>query len=99
MISLCLLEGVTDFEEENENSNKVFIFLITLLLIMTNIVLAEERDEGYFTIKDKENGEIIFETARYVYVGDEYLNEDNKLYRVIEIEQDTGLQNLLKKSI
>ncbi len=64
---------------------------------MTNIVLAEERDEGYFTIKDKETGEIIFETARYVYVGDEYLNEDNKLYRVIEIEQDTGFAEFVEE--
>ena len=39
----------------------------------------------------------MFETARYVYGGDEYLNEDNKLYRVIEIEQDTGFAEFVEE--
>lgn len=80
-----------------KTKNKVFIFLITIILLFTNISLAEERDDGFFTVKDKETGEIIFAISRYINIGDEYLNEGNKLYRVIEIEQDTGFAEFVEE--
>ncbi|HHY14030.1 MAG TPA: stage II sporulation protein P [Thermoanaerobacterales bacterium] len=76
--------------------NKIFLFLIIIIIISSNIVLAEERDDGYYTIKDKETDEKIFATARYVHIGDEYLNEDNKLYRITEIKEDIGYAELIE---
>lgn len=44
----------------------------------------------YFTMVGPEDL-IIVETARHIYMGDEYLAADNILYRVTEIDQDNNI--------
>lgn len=47
----------------------------------------ERVDGGYYTILDSE-GKILDKTVRRVYPGDQFISEDNKLYRVTKVEGD-----------
>jgi len=44
-------------------------------------------------------GEIIMQTGRIIYEGDEYLTADNKLYRVIEIKDDIAYTELVEANV
>lgn len=66
-------------------------FILIILLMLSNIVLADdwyEGEEGYFTIYDQGTNEVLFMTARSVSDGDEYISGDNKLYKIIKIEDN-----------
>jgi stage II sporulation protein P len=92
-----IVRRVIEKMDRIKNIIQGFLILTLILCFIPNNVLAEERDDGYFTIKDKKTGEIIFQTSRYVYIGDEYLNENNKLYRVISIDGDEGLAEFVEE--
>jgi stage II sporulation protein P len=47
----------------------------------------EERSDGYFSFLDPE-GNVFFQTALRVSLGDEFITENNKHYRVTQIEDD-----------
>ncbi len=44
-------------------------------------------------------GEVIMETGRRIYVGDEYLTADNQLYRVTGIEDNQAITELIDASV
>ncbi|MDR7402931.1 MAG: stage II sporulation protein P [Armatimonadota bacterium] len=48
---------------------------------------GERDDGGYYTIVD-ERGTVLDKTARHVYVGDEFIAEDNSQYRVTRVSGD-----------
>ncbi|MGM0501476.1 MAG: stage II sporulation protein P [Bacillota bacterium] len=74
--------------------NKKVLFIIPVLiiifnlLIMPNLLAAEGKD--YFTVVDEEN-QTIFETSMKVTVGDYYINESNKQYKVMKIKGNKGI--------
>lgn len=60
-------------------------------------VLATERTDGrYYTIYD-ENRNIIHQTADRLYVGDEYITNNNLRYRIIKIEGDSAYARFVGK--
>lgn len=69
--------------------NKISLFLIFLLLIVSiPTVYADDwyKEYGtYYKVYDAENNELLFETAREVSRGDQYLSGDNKMYRVVRV--------------
>lgn len=71
--------------------------LILLLITLSLPVGAErERDDGYFTLVDKE-GRTICRTAHEVKKGDQYLSAENKLYEVEEVKEDTAHLRLVRQ--
>lgn len=53
-----------------------------------SVVLADANDElssGYITVIDEENT-LIFQTGLTIHAGDQYINEDNKLYEITVVE-------------
>jgi stage II sporulation protein P len=72
-------------------------FLIILLIFASSGVAAEdffelkeldERTDGFYIMKDLQTGKTIMRTARIIHPGDEYINIENKLYRVERLEGD-----------
>ncbi|NPV26323.1 MAG: stage II sporulation protein P [Firmicutes bacterium] len=54
-----------------------------------------ERDDGrYYTVIDS-RGRVLMETALPVFVGDEYIAEDNRHYRITQIQGDTAQAELI----
>ncbi len=46
-----------------------------------------EMDEGYFNLVDEE-GNVLLKTGRILSVGNKFLNEDNELYKVVEVVEN-----------
>lgn len=76
--------------------NKIKVVAVILLVIVfsitsSTVVMAhKERPIGqHFTLVDEDNN-IIHQTSMEVYVGDEYISEDNSRYEVVEIVGDTA---------
>ncbi|NLX91001.1 MAG: hypothetical protein GXZ07_05360 [Firmicutes bacterium] len=70
-----------------------FLAMPTIFNCGGNVLKAQNyREEmgelkgGFFTMKNMENGETIMRTARIINTGDEYIDSENDLYRVINIE-------------
>lgn len=84
-----------------------FLFAAMLLffpILGSNILKAQEyQDEmdelasEFFTMKNLETGETIMKTARIINPGDEYINAENNLYRVINIEGNIAWARHQKK--
>lgn len=74
-----------------------FIGLIALVLgSISGIAFAENELNGkYFTLKDQ-RGLVITRTAHQVFMGDEYLNSRNQLYKVVKIQNNTALVKLVR---
>ncbi|HOA35785.1 MAG TPA: stage II sporulation protein P [Bacillota bacterium] len=51
--------------------------------------LSESRD-GYYTMKDLKDGSPVLRTARILHPGDEYIDEANRYYRVVRLEEKTA---------
>lgn len=69
------------------------LFFSVLIALYPSIVLGAEHDElslGHITVTD-ERGETIFETGRQVHIGDEYINEDNRLYEIVSVDKTRAL--------
>lgn len=69
--------------------NKLHILLI-IAIIFTAISGAYADDwygqyGDYYKVYNTENNDLLFETAREVSRGDQYLSEDNKMYRVVRV--------------
>lgn len=66
---------------------KVCLLLILLASYAVTAAGAEHEElpSGYMTIVD-EKGDVIFETGRQVHVGDEFINEDNRLYEIVSVD-------------
>lgn len=94
-------------------SRKLFKSIVCLLAVLWLILLIitpgteaaelpdilDERSpkEGYYSMKDLETEEVIMKTARLVHIDDEYINQDNILYRVERLEGDTAWARNLGK--
>lgn len=81
-------------------SKKIVVASLLLILIILGPVFgvyAKERDDGYYTVFDEKNNDKIFTTARNIYVGDKYLNEENNLFKIVKVKGDKGYARLEKK--
>lgn len=69
--------------------NRICLYLAIIVLVMTRpIAYADDWYEeygNYYKVYDVEKNEILFETARDVSRGDQYLSSDNKMYRIIRV--------------
>ncbi len=50
-----------------------------------------ERTEGYYTMVDREDRSVLLRTARILQVGSEFIDSENRRFRVAAIEDDTAL--------
>lgn len=74
------------------------LFIFIVLLLLSSFTFAandyfelselDERSDGFYVMKDLQTEAIIMRTARIIHPGDEYINSENKLYRVEKIEGD-----------
>jgi stage II sporulation protein P len=76
-----------------------FSLVVVNLLMMScvsNVFAENELSGKYMTLKDS-RGRMISATAHKIVIGDEYLNSENHLYRVIKVHGDTAIVKLVKK--
>ncbi len=75
----------------------LFIFLLIPLVLVTNTAFAEMELSGkYMTLRD-EHGKVITSTAHQIVVGDEYLDSQNNLYRVVKVRGNLATVKLVRK--
>ncbi len=75
----------------------LIIFLLIPLLLVTNTAFAEMELSGkYMTLRD-EQGKVITSTAHQIVVGDEYLDSQNDLYRVVKVHDNLATVKLVRK--
>ncbi len=67
------------------------------LLFSVNTTAEIELNGKYMTLQDY-RGHIITQTGHRVVVGDEYLNSDNHLYRVVQIKNEIAVVKLVKQN-
>lgn len=46
-----------------------------------------ESSDGYYTMKNRKDNSVILRTARILHPGDQYMNQDNRHFRVVMIEE------------
>ncbi len=56
----------------------------------------DERQEGYFVVKNEADERIILTTARILHIGDEYIDTSNLHYRIVRITDDIAWARLVK---
>ncbi|MGI5876085.1 MAG: stage II sporulation protein P [Dethiobacteria bacterium] len=87
LISAVLIFGTYSLSAKAEN-NKLNFF---------DLHNPDEKHEGFFSMQDLATGDTVMRTARIMHVGDEYINQENYLFRVERIEGDIAwAQNLGK---
>ncbi len=73
------------------------IFLLIPLLAITNTAFAEMELSGkYMTLRD-EHGKVITSTAHQIVAGDQYLDSQNNLYRVVKVHDNLATVKLVRK--
>lgn len=72
--------------EMRKKNNIVLFIIMAVLLLSPSTVQGDDwyKDEGGYFIVYDENDEELFVAAREIFIGDEYLSEDNKLYRIVK---------------
>lgn len=77
-------------KKSSKGKNVARAIIVALILsLMCSVAFAEdEREDGYFTVYEKGTNKKIFSTARVLHVGDQYLNEENILYEIVEVSGD-----------
>lgn len=66
---------------------------IALIINCSALVLAAEHDElpsGYMSVVN-ESGAVIYETGRRVHPGDEFIDEENRLYEILSVDDSRAL--------
>ncbi len=74
---------------------------LTALLVLTgqltgaaadffDLFNPSESSEGYFTVRDRQDRSVVLRTARILHQGDRYIDEDNRHFRVVEIDGQTA---------
>lgn len=58
----------------------------------------EHNPNRVFSMVD-EDGNVIMRTARQIVVGDEYINMENNYYRVVSVEGETAVAQLIEKIV
>ncbi|KAB3538563.1 stage II sporulation protein P [Alkaliphilus pronyensis] len=72
--------------------NKKIICLLSMILIAMSLQLSYGDDwyhdyGDYYKVFNVKNGDKLFDTAREVTKGDQYLSEDNKMYKVVRVNE------------
>lgn len=85
------------------------LVLLCSLFAMTAAAQPAQSPEDLFDVFEHNSGKIytmvddednvIMRTARRIVVGDEYINMENNYYRVISVEGDTAVAQLLEKIV
>lgn len=79
---------------------KRWVLILTIMILaligVGNARAEMELDGKYVTLKDNK-GKIIARTAHQVSIGDEYLNSDNQLYRVVRVKGEVATVRLVRK--
>lgn len=73
------------------NKNVIPLLVAVMLFFPLSWARADDwygSSEGYFTVQD-EYGQILFRIASVVYIDDEYISEDNKRYRIAEVDEES----------
>ncbi|TDX52902.1 stage II sporulation protein P [Orenia marismortui] len=76
--------------------NKRTILVLSLLFLVFNLIFtpmsfAKDKKDNYFSVVAESTGEVIFETAMAVNLGDYYINEQNKKYKVVKVDGKKGV--------
>lgn len=95
--------------------NKFFSLKLALLLVLSvsmlfmtaasevpdleDILDHFEHSSGKIYSMVDEDGNLIMRTARQIVVGDEYINRDNNYYRVVSVEGETAVAELLEQIV
>lgn len=71
--------------------NKLNLWLVFLLIISSiSTVHADDwyvEYGSYYEVYNRENNKLLFQTAREVSKGDQYISSDNKMYHVVRVNQ------------
>jgi stage II sporulation protein P len=70
--------------------------LLIVILASATTFAHQERADGYYSFLDPK-GQVIFQTALEVSIGDEFIAEDNSHYRVTRLEKDKAYCEYLGK--
>ncbi len=76
-----------------KKGSKLLIIIAVLLFAISNLpktVLADdwyEDDEGYFTLYDEDNNELMVRAGE-MFLDDEYISEDNKHYSITKVDKE-----------
>ncbi|HPU00327.1 MAG: stage II sporulation protein P [Firmicutes bacterium] len=57
-----------------------------------------ESIDGYYTMKDLKDGSPVLRTARILHVGDEFIDEQNRHFRVVKLEEKTAWAEQVESS-
>ncbi len=49
-----------------------------------------ESSDGYYTMKDRKDNTVVLRTARILHPGDEYIDAENRHFRVVMLEEKTA---------
>ena len=55
-----------------------------------------ESSDGYYTMKDRKDSSVILRTARILHPGDEYIDQANRHFRVVMLEEKTAWVEQIK---
>ncbi len=66
----------------------LLVFFLVLCQASGALAVHEEREPGHHITLVDENNNVIHRTGMQVYVGDEYISEDNSRYKVVEMIGD-----------
>lgn len=81
---------------------KSVAFLLSALLVLSvpltgaaalnffDLLNLSESSESYYTVKDRRDRSVILRTARILHLGDTYIDEGNRHFRVVELEGQTA---------
>ncbi|ARE87966.1 stage II sporulation protein P [Clostridium formicaceticum] len=77
--------------------NRLSLCLVIILILMVFSVPVVHGDDWYgeygkyYRVYDAENNQLLFETAREVSRGDQYLSGDNKMYHIVRVNTKSHL--------
>jgi len=75
----------------------ILLSIIIWVLFFSDAFAEEEIMEGHFTVVEEKTGKMIFMTSMYVHVGDQFLDENNRLYEVKRIDGKKGYADFKEK--
>ena len=55
----------------------------------------DEKEKGFFVVKNVEDEREIFRTARVLHVGDEYIDQNNRHFRIVNVTDDVAWAELI----
>lgn len=89
-----------------KNRAAVFVLVLLLSAILCGSAAAEkhffdlfnlsESGDGFYTMRDRADSAVILRTARILHPGDEYIDEGNRCFRVVMIDQQTAWVERIK---